>query len=129
IVQSLFKTAPIETTLFDALLDARQQHGGSHAIVDDIQFTPLSYRGLIAASFALGKVLASRTTVGERVGVLLPTSRGSVVTFFALHAQGRGPAMLNFSTGPAAALSACKAADIGLVVTARQFVEKAKLEP
>jgi hypothetical protein len=31
--------------------------------------------------------------------------------------------MLNFSTGPAAAQSACKAAEIKLVVTARKFVE------
>src|SRR4029079_783964 len=63
------------------------------------------------------------------VGVLLPTSRASVVTFFGLQAEGRVPAMLNFSTGPAAAQSACKAAEIKLVVTARKFVEKAKLEP
>jgi acyl-[acyl-carrier-protein]-phospholipid O-acyltransferase/long-chain-fatty-acid--[acyl-carrier-protein] ligase len=128
-VQSMFATAQIETTLFDALLEARQQHGGGHAIADDIQFKLLSYRGLIAASFALGKVLAPRTTAGERVGVLLPTSRGAVVTFFALQTEGRVPAMLNFSTGPAAAQSACTGAEIKLVVTARQFVEKAKLEP
>jgi acyl-[acyl-carrier-protein]-phospholipid O-acyltransferase/long-chain-fatty-acid--[acyl-carrier-protein] ligase len=127
-VQSLFGTAPIETTLFDALLEARQQHGGSHPIVDDIQFTPLSYRGLIAASFALGRVLAARTRLGERVGVLLPTSRAAVVTFFGLQAEGRVPAMLNFSTGPAAAQSACTGAEITLVVTSRQFVEKGKLE-
>jgi acyl-[acyl-carrier-protein]-phospholipid O-acyltransferase/long-chain-fatty-acid--[acyl-carrier-protein] ligase len=127
-VQSLFATAPIETTLFDALLEARQQHGGSHPIVDDIQFTPLSYRSLIAACFALGRVLASRTRPGERVGVLLPTSRAAVVTFFGLQTEGRVPAMLNFSTGPAAAQSACTGAELKLVVTSRQFVEKAKLE-
>jgi acyl-[acyl-carrier-protein]-phospholipid O-acyltransferase/long-chain-fatty-acid--[acyl-carrier-protein] ligase len=128
-VQTMFQTAPTETTLFDALLEARQQHGGGHAIADDIEFRPLTYRSLIAASFALGGVLARRTTPGERVGVLLPTSRASVVTFFGLQAEGRIPAMLNFSTGPAAAQSACKAAEIRLVVTARKFVEKAKLEP
>jgi acyl-[acyl-carrier-protein]-phospholipid O-acyltransferase / long-chain-fatty-acid--[acyl-carrier-protein] ligase len=128
-VQSIFATAPIETTLFDALLEARQQHGGSHLIADDIEFKPLSYRGLITASYALGGVLARRTAHGERVGVLLPTSRASVVTFFGLQAEGRVPAMLNFSTGPAAAQSACTAAEIRLVVTARKFVEKAKLEP
>jgi acyl-[acyl-carrier-protein]-phospholipid O-acyltransferase/long-chain-fatty-acid--[acyl-carrier-protein] ligase len=128
-VQSMFATSQVDTTLFDALLEARKQHGGGHPIVDDIQFKPLSYRGLIAASFAFGKVLSSRTSPGERVGVLLPTSRGSVVAFFALLAEGRVPAMLNFSTGPAAAQSACTAAEIKLVVTARQFVEKARLEP
>ena len=74
-------------------------------------------------------MLARRTRPGERVGVLLPTSRAAVVTFFGLQAEGRVPAMLNFSTGPAAAQSACKAAEITLVVTARRFVEKAKLEP
>ncbi len=128
-VQTMFATAPIETTLFDALLQARQHHGSSHPIADDIEFKPLTYRGLITASYALGGVLARRTAHGERVGVLLPTSRASVVTFFGLQAESRVPAMLNFSSGPAAAQSACKAAQIKLVVTARKFVEKAKLEP
>jgi acyl-[acyl-carrier-protein]-phospholipid O-acyltransferase / long-chain-fatty-acid--[acyl-carrier-protein] ligase len=128
-VQTMFATAEIDTTLFDALLDARQVHGGGHAIADDIEFRPLTYRGLVTASLALGGVLAKRTTRGERVGVLLPTSRAAVVSFFALQAEGRVPAMLNFSTGPAAAQSACRAAEIALVITARRFVEKAKLEP
>jgi acyl-[acyl-carrier-protein]-phospholipid O-acyltransferase/long-chain-fatty-acid--[acyl-carrier-protein] ligase len=128
-VQTVFSTAPVDTTLFDALLEARQLHGGSHPIADDVEFAPLSYRGLITASFALGRVLARRTTRGERVGVLLPTSRAAVVTFFGLQAEGRVPAMLNFSTGPAAAQAACTAAEITLVVTARKFVEKAKLDP
>ena len=57
-VQTMFATAQIETTLFDALLEARQQHGGGHAIADDIEFKPMNYRGLITASFALGGVLA-----------------------------------------------------------------------
>jgi acyl-[acyl-carrier-protein]-phospholipid O-acyltransferase/long-chain-fatty-acid--[acyl-carrier-protein] ligase len=127
-VQTMFATAQLETTLFDALLEARKWHGGGHVIADDIEFRPMNYRGLITASLALGRVLAERTMPGERVGVLLPTSRASVVTFFGLQAEERVPAMLNFSTGPAAAQSACRAAEIGLVVTARKFVEKAKLD-
>ncbi len=89
----------------------------------------MSYRGLVTASFALGRVLARRTREGERVGVLLPTSRAAVVTFFALQAERRVPAMLNFSTGAASAIAACRGAEIKLVVTARKFIEKAKLEP
>ncbi|HEY7188599.1 MAG TPA: acyl-[ACP]--phospholipid O-acyltransferase [Vicinamibacterales bacterium] len=128
-VQSMFAAARIETTLFDALVDARVQHGGGHVIADDLEMRPLSYRGLIAASYALGGVLARRTRAGERVGVLLPTSRASLVTFFALQAHRRVPAMLNFSTGAAAAIAACKGAEISLIVTARTFIEKAKLQP
>ena len=52
-----------------------------------------------------------------------------VVTFFALQAERRVPAMLNFSTGAASAIAACRGAEIKLVVTARTFIEKAKLEP
>jgi acyl-[acyl-carrier-protein]-phospholipid O-acyltransferase / long-chain-fatty-acid--[acyl-carrier-protein] ligase len=127
-VQSLFETARVDTTLFDALLEAKRVHGAGHLIADDIDQQPMSYGGLVAASYALGAPLAARTRTGERVGVLLPTSRAAVVTFFALQSEGRVAAMINFSTGVTAAQAACVAADIRLVITARRFVEKAKLE-
>jgi acyl-[acyl-carrier-protein]-phospholipid O-acyltransferase/long-chain-fatty-acid--[acyl-carrier-protein] ligase len=126
-VQSMFAAAQIDTTLFDALLEAREQHGGGHLIADDLEMRPLSYSKLVTGSFALGSVLARNTKVAERVGVLLPTSRASLVTFFALQAEGRVPAMLNFSIGPAAAVAACRGAEITRIITARLFIEKAKL--
>jgi acyl-[acyl-carrier-protein]-phospholipid O-acyltransferase / long-chain-fatty-acid--[acyl-carrier-protein] ligase len=127
-VTSAFAAAPIDTTLFDALLDARDAHGGGHVVIDDIDYRPMSYRGLVIASHALGRVIARRTQPLERVGVLLPTSKAVVVTFFALQSTARVPAMLNFSTGATSALAACRAAQISLVLTSRRFVEKAKLE-
>jgi acyl-[acyl-carrier-protein]-phospholipid O-acyltransferase/long-chain-fatty-acid--[acyl-carrier-protein] ligase len=128
-VQLVFNTAPIDMTLFDALLEARSMHGSGHIVLDDIDQQPMSYGRLTTASLALGKVLARRSRAGERVGVLLPTSRAAVVTFFALQAEARVPAMLNFSTGPASAKAACTAAQVRTVVTSRRFIEKAKLEP
>jgi len=126
-VQAMFAGARIDTTLFDALLESREQHGGGHLIADDLELRPLSYRTLVTGSFALGSVLSRNTRAGERVGVLLPTSRASLVTFFALQAAGRVPAMLNFSTGAASAVAACRGAEIRRIVTARLFIEKAKL--
>ncbi len=128
-IQASFTTAPIDTTLFDTLLESTRQHGRGHVIADDITQAPISYGRLVAGAFALGRVFASRTASGERVGVLLPTSKAAVVTFFALHAERRVPAMLNFSSGAAAVTAACRAAEVRLVVTSRRFVEKAKLEP
>jgi acyl-[acyl-carrier-protein]-phospholipid O-acyltransferase/long-chain-fatty-acid--[acyl-carrier-protein] ligase len=128
-VDLIFATAQVDMTLFDALLEARQLHGSGHAIIDDLDQQPLGYGRLVAASLALGRVLAKRTRAGERVGVLLPTSRAAVVTFFGLQATSRVPAMLNFSTGPASAQAACTAAEIKLIVTARRFIDKARLEP
>jgi acyl-[acyl-carrier-protein]-phospholipid O-acyltransferase/long-chain-fatty-acid--[acyl-carrier-protein] ligase len=127
-VQATFGAARIDTTLFEALLDARRVHGGGHVIADDLDQSPMTYRRLIAGSYALGGVLARQTQPGERVGVLLPTSRAAVVTFFALQASGRVPAMLNFSTGASAMLGACQGSQIALVLTARRFIERAKLE-
>lgn len=127
-VKLMFATARIDTTLFAALLEARDAHGGDHLIVDDIDQAPMSYDRLIAASYALGKRLATRTAPGERVGLLLPTSRPAVASFFALQSCGRVPAMLNFTTGIAGLQAACRGAEIKLVITARRFVEKAKLD-
>ncbi|HUQ88328.1 MAG TPA: AMP-binding protein, partial [Vicinamibacterales bacterium] len=127
-VQLVFNTARLDMTMFDALLEARSMHGSRHVVLDDLDQQPMTYGKLITASFALGRVLAERTTAGERVGVLLPTSRAAVVTFFALQAESRVPAMLNFSTGPASARAACAAAQVRVIITARRFIEKAKLE-
>jgi acyl-[acyl-carrier-protein]-phospholipid O-acyltransferase/long-chain-fatty-acid--[acyl-carrier-protein] ligase len=128
-VTSMFATARVDTTLFEALVDARRQHGGGHVVADDLEMRPMTYNALITASYALGAALARRTHRGERVGVLLPTSRASLVTFFALQAERRVPAMLNFSTGATSACAACRAAEVAVVITARRFVDKAKLEP
>ncbi len=128
-VRSTFEAARVHTTLFDALLEARRLHGGGHVVADDIEQAPMTYRDLITASHALGGVIAKQTRAGERVGLLLPTSRAALVSFFALQATARVPAMLNFSTGAAAAQAACRATEISMVLTARRFVERAKLEP
>lgn len=128
-IDASFTTAPIDTTLFDTLLEATRQHGRGHVIADDITQAPITYGRLVAGALALGRVFAGRTSPGERVGVLLPTSKAAVVTFFALHAERRVPAMLNFSSGAAAVTAACTAAEVRLIVTSRRFVEKAKLEP
>ncbi len=125
--EMMFATSNYHRTLFQALLDARKVHGGKHLIIEDIQRRPLSYNRLIAASFILGGALARRTRHGEYVGLLLPSMSSTVVSFIALHAYGRIPAMLNFTVGGNGMLSACTTARIKTVVTSRRFVESAKL--
>jgi acyl-[acyl-carrier-protein]-phospholipid O-acyltransferase / long-chain-fatty-acid--[acyl-carrier-protein] ligase len=94
-----FLAAQGRRTLFDALVNASDTHGGRTRIVEDPDRRPLSYTDLIRAAFALGRRLARITAPREQVGVLLPTSVGVVVTVFALHATGRIPVMLNFTAG------------------------------
>ena len=124
----VFKTCDSQSTLFSALLDARKIHGGHSIIVEDMQYRPASYNRLITGALVLGRNLTRRTAHGEFVGMLLPNSVAAAVTFFALQAYGRVPALLNFSTGSAAILASCQAAQVKTVLTSRRFVMAAKLE-
>ncbi len=115
-------------TLFQALLEARSLHGGGKPAVEDIERKPLTYDRLVTGALALGRHMAKGTRRGEIAGLMLPSAAGAVVSFFALQAFGRVPAMLNFTAGSANLLSACRTAEIATVYTSRRFVEQAKLE-
>ncbi len=119
--------AAVEETIFDALIAARDTYGDKE-ILEDQDRRPLTYTGLIRAAFVLGRKIAAMTRPGERVGVLLPSSMGVVVTFYGLHAHGRVPVMLNFTSGERNVKAAIEAAGVGKVLTARRFIEQARLE-
>ena len=121
-------TAPIDTTLFEALGAASQIYDTGRPIVEDPLGTKLSYKRLITGAQVLGAKIAPLSKPGEAVGVLLPNSAGITVVFFALQSTGRVPAMLNFSGGTANVLSACKTAQIKTVLTSKVFIEKGRLE-
>ncbi|MDB5494227.1 MAG: acyl-CoA synthetase (AMP-forming)/AMP-acid ligase [Phenylobacterium sp.] len=122
-----FDASQAQTTLFDALVEARQTFGAKKPILEDQERNPLSYTDLIRASFALGRKIAAFTRPGERVGVMLPSSSAGVVTFFALHAFGRVPTMLNFTSGIRNLKAACELAGVKRVLTAHRFIEQGKL--
>jgi len=124
----VFESSDYRKTLFQSLIDAENIHGAAHPIVVDIERKPLSYRHLIRRSFVLGDDIAGATQAGEYVGVLLPNMSSTIVTFFALQAFGRVPAMINYSTGTKNVLAACQAAQIKNVITSRRFVELGKLD-
>ncbi len=53
---------------------------------------------------------------------MLPNANGAAVTFMALQAAGRVPAMLNFTSGAHNLIAACEETRIRLVLTSRAFV-------
>ncbi|HET6971845.1 MAG TPA: AMP-binding protein [Phenylobacterium sp.] len=122
-----FDSATAQSSLFDALVAASRKYGARKPILEDQERNPLSYTDLIRAAFALGRKLAGLTRKGERVGVMLPSSSGGVVTFFALHAFGRVPTMLNFTAGIRNLKAACELAGVKTVLTSHRFVEQGKL--
>ena len=125
---SSFDPNSARRTLFEALIDARERFGGKSVIIEDQDRRPLTYTDFIRAAFALGRRIEKLTQPGERVGVLLPTSMGVAVTFFALHARGRVPVMLNFSAGARNVRSACASAGVQRILTSRRFIAQGRLE-
>ena len=114
-------------TLFNALVEARATFGPKKPILEDQDRNPLTYTDLIRAAFALGRRIAAMTDKGERVGVMLPASSAGVVAFFALHAFGRVPTMLNFTSGIRNLKAACELAGVKRVLTAHKFIEQGQL--
>lgn len=126
--QRPFELARTRVTLFEALLRARDERGGKARILEDHDRRVLTYDDIVRASFALGGKLDTLVKKRETAGVMLPTGVGCTVTFFALHAIGRTPAMLNFTAGSMNLRSACEAANVKKILTSRLFIKKAGLE-
>jgi acyl-[acyl-carrier-protein]-phospholipid O-acyltransferase/long-chain-fatty-acid--[acyl-carrier-protein] ligase len=125
---TVFQSNVLRYTLFQSLLDAAAIHGSKHVIAEDIEHRPLKYSQLIARSFILGAFLCRYTQTQENVGIMLPNGVNNLTCFFSLHAYGRVPAMLNFSGSPRNLVTACQVAQIRTIITARKFIEVAKLQ-
>jgi acyl-[acyl-carrier-protein]-phospholipid O-acyltransferase/long-chain-fatty-acid--[acyl-carrier-protein] ligase len=123
----IFDSSSYQNTLFSSLLNATLKNGSRHTILEDIERTPLSYQALLMRCFILGRLIAKSTQPGEHVGILLPNMNSTVITFFALQAFCRVPAMLNYSAGSSNVLIACQTAQIQQIYTSRKFIELAKL--
>ena len=115
-------------TIFQALVDARARFGGTRPAIIDGDERVLNYDEIVRAGLALGHALKKGTSKGDCVGIMLPTSIGSVVSFFGISAFGRIPTMLNFTSGAAGIMSALRTAKVKRIVTARRFIELAKLD-
>ncbi|MGL6036573.1 MAG: AMP-binding protein [Legionella sp.] len=116
-------------TLFASLIDGVAIGKKNKAKIEDSNRTPLSYPQFIARCFILGRQMKKQTKAGEYVGIMMPTTIAGMVSFFALQAYGRIPAMLNFSMGFYNLISACNTAGIKTIYTSRQFIATIKLEP
>ncbi len=125
--EMMFLTKDRDQTLFTALMKARHINGDDSIIAEDIERKPMKFRTLVRGAVTLGRKVAEITKKGENVGLMLPNSCGTLVAFFGLQAYGRVPAMLNFSAGEKAILSACTSAEVQTVLTSRRFIEMGRL--
>ncbi len=124
-----FLTADIRRTLHAAFEESAKARGLSRAAVEDPLSGAMSLRMFRIGVAVLARKIAALSRPGETIGLMLPNANGAAVTFMALQAAGRVPAMLNFTSGAHNLVAACKEARIRLVLTSRAFVDKANLKP
>ncbi|MGA9659054.1 MAG: AMP-binding protein [Asticcacaulis sp.] len=123
-----FKASDTTTSLFDALIEAQSKFGARKIIIEDQERKPLSYGMFMTGVFALSRLLKRHLSDENRIGMMLPTATGAAVSFFALHALGKTPVMINFTAGQANIRAAIQTAQVTTVLTSRRFIETAKLE-
>ena len=124
----MFEGSEYHHTIYESMLDAKSQFGAKYNIIEDADHNKLSYQKLTVGSIALGSKIAKITNSREHVGLMLPNVVAAAVTFFALGAYGRIPAMINFSTGSKSIIACCKGAQVTKILTAHKFIEKGGFE-
>lgn len=117
-----------EQSIFASLIHAKKEYYPKQVCIEDINNVDLSLKKLTQASVILGKALQRHLKAEKRVGLMLPNVSGVPATFFALQAYGYVPAMINFTAGKAAILSACETAELDTVITSKKFVEAFEIE-
>lgn len=123
-----FCSNDLERGLFLAFRDACDTYGKAGAVLEDALGGKLTYKRTLIGARALGARFEKMSQPGEALGILLPNANAVIVTFLALQSAGRVAAMLNYTAGPAALVSALSTAKIRTVLASRAFVDKAGLE-
>src|SRR5437667_3092745 len=97
----------------------------STAVVDGLDHSVLSRSKLLGAAAALSRYLRKEFP-DERIAIVLPASKGSMLANLAVTLADKVPVDLNFTVGRAANESCSKRANLQVAISATQFMERLK---
>ncbi len=95
------------------------------AVVDGLDHSLLTRSKLLGAAAALSRYLRKEFP-GERIAIVLPASKGSMLANLAVTLADKVPVNLNFTIGRAANESCCRRANLRVAISATQFMERLK---
>src|SRR5881409_3996489 len=95
------------------------------AVIEGTDHSRLSRSKLLGAAAALSRFLR-RQFADERIAIVLPASKGSMLANLAVTLAGKVPVDLNFTIGRAANESCCGRANLRVAISATQFMERLK---
>src|SRR5436190_637534 len=95
------------------------------AVIDGMDHSELSRAKLLGAAAALSRYLRKEFS-DERIAIVLPASKASMVANLAVTLANKVPVDLNFTMGRAANESCCKRANLRVAISATPFMERLK---
>ncbi len=95
------------------------------AVIDGTDHSKLSRAKLLGAAAALSRYLR-REFSDERIAIVLPASKGSMLANLAVTLANKVPVDLNFTMGRAANESCCRRANLQVAISATPFIERLK---
>src|SRR5438132_11504386 len=93
------------------------------AVIDGIDHSSLSRAKLLGAASALSRHLRKEFP-DERIAIVLPASKGSMMANLAVILANKTLVDLNFTMGRGANESCCRRANIGVAISATPFIER-----
>ena len=95
------------------------------AVIDGMDHSKLSRSKLLGAAAALSRYLRKEFS-DERIAIVLPASKASMVANLAVTLANKVPVDLNFTMGRAANESCCRRANLRVAISATPFMERLK---
>ena len=95
------------------------------AVIDGTDHSKLSRAKLLGAAAAFSRYLRKQFS-DERIAIVLPASKGSMLANLAVTLANKVPVDLNFTIGRAANESCCRRANLRVAISATPFMEDRK---
>jgi acyl-[acyl-carrier-protein]-phospholipid O-acyltransferase/long-chain-fatty-acid--[acyl-carrier-protein] ligase len=115
----------LDRHLAEACVHGLKRRRFSTAVIDGLDHSGLSRAKLLGAAAALSRFLREEVS-DQRIAIVLPASKGSMVANLAVTLAGKVPVDLNFTMGRAANEFCCRRAELRVAITAAAFMERVK---
>ncbi len=118
----------MKNSLTEIFLESCKKFAKKTAFIDSATGKEISYSKALVATILLAEKI--KKMPGEKLGVMIPTSPGGMLTIAATLLCGKVPVLINYATGAIKnsqyALKKCK---LQKIITAKALLEKLELEP
>ena len=115
----------LDRHLADVCVRGLKRRPFATAVIDGVDHSVLSRSKLLGAAAALSRYLRKEFP-DDRIAIVLPASKGSMVANLAVTLAGKVPVDLNFTMGRAANESCRKRANLNVAISATPFIERIK---